>query len=290
MIEFERLGYCKEVQADGWGSLDKLNISDINRAIFRLRIISGRRHTLTVANLDFKQVTRRRRPHITTIDAILFVTSRLAESIPKAVVRSHRAKLNWLQSQIDQLRLNSPLKIEEELFTWRDRLDRLHREWFLKTEEILHRAQHGPIWMSVPAVAEKVSENLHRLDGDAYRLDAFSIMSNHVHIVFKPFISESEFLTLKHWDGLNQIEEHPGLAKIMHSLKGRAARECNLLLGRIGAFWEHESFDHVIRPGKFDKTIRYVLDNPVKAGLVEPWEDWRWNYCRNEIRDRFGKE
>jgi len=46
---------------------------------------------------------------------------------------------------------------------------------------------------------------------------------------------------------------------------------------------EQESFDHVIRAGKFDATVRYVLNNPVKAGLVKDWRDWRWNYCRKEL-------
>ena len=98
------------------------------------------------------------------------------------------------------------------------------------------------------------------------------------------------FLTLIRWDGLTPIDRYPGLSKIMHSLKGRTARERNLIIGRTGSFWEHESFDHVIRQGKFDKTILYVLNNPVKAGLVDYWEDWRWNYCRGEILDRFRKK
>jgi putative transposase len=115
-------------------------------------------------------------------------------------------------------------------------------------------------------------------------------MSNHVHAVFKPFVSDSEFLTLIRWDGLTPINEHPSLSKIMHSLKGRTARECNLLLGRLGAFWEHESFDHVIRRGKFERTVRYVLNNPVKARLVDYWEDWRWNYCRADLIESFRKK
>jgi len=42
------------------------------------------------------------------------------------------------------------------------------------------------------------------------------------------------------------ISDYPGLSKIMHSLKGRSARECNEILARSESFWEHESFDHVI--------------------------------------------
>jgi REP element-mobilizing transposase RayT len=243
-----------------------------------------------VGNLDHKAVTRRRRPHITSIDGILFVTFRLIDSIPKSLVRTYRAKVLWLQSRLEQATTDSSMTTADGSSSWQTRVEDLHREWFKKSEEILHRAEHGPKWLAEPAVCEKVAENLHRLDGEAYRLDSFSIMSNHVHTIFKPFISESEFLTLIRWDGLTPIDRYPGLSKIMHSLKGRTARECNLILGRTGSFWEHESFDHVIREGKFDKTVRYVLYNPVKAGLVEKWEDWQWNYCRDELADRFRNE
>jgi len=137
-------------------------------------------------------------------------------------------------------------------------------------------------------VADKVAENLRRLDGEAYRLDAFSVMSNHVHTVFKPFLSGPSLLET--WDedqGLVFTSDYPGLAKIMHSLKGRSARECNLILARTGPFWEHESFDHVVRAGRLNKTIRYVLNNPVKVGLVKDWQEWRWNYCRKELVEGF---
>ena len=82
-------------------------------------------------------------------------------------------------------------------------------------------------------------------------------------------------------------DQIPGLSEIMHRLKGRSARECNLLLGRSGSFWEHESFDRVIRDGRFDATVRYVLNNPVKIGLVSRWEDYEWNYCRKSLIERF---
>ena len=133
-------------------------------------------------------------------------------------------------------------------------------------------------------VAGKVFENLHQLDGDAYRLDAFTIMSNHVHTVFRPLVSMElieELFRSQDYGGV------PALAKIMQTIKGRSARACNLILDRSGAFWEHESFDHVMRAGKFAKTMRYVLDNPVKIGVARNWEDYRWNYCRKELIENF---
>jgi REP element-mobilizing transposase RayT len=103
------------------------------------------------------------------------------------------------------------------------------------------------MWMQDERVAAQVAESLCELDGKAYRLDAYSIMSNHVHAVFKPFISETNLKEARDQYGhLVFISEFPSLARITQSLKGRTARECNLVLSRTGGFWEHESFDHVI--------------------------------------------
>ena len=241
-----------------------------------------------MGNLDYKQFTERRRPHFNPPDGTLFLTFRLFGSIPKSAVREYRAKKDWLENQLRRVRGITEAGPTAELTQWLERIESLNREWFLKSEEILHRAKNGPTWMRDERVADKVAENLHRLDGEAYRLDAFSVMSNHVHTVFKPLLSGPSLQEI--WDedqGLVFTSDYPGLAKIMHSLKGRSARECNLILARTGPFWEHESFDHVVRSGKHNKTIRYVLNNPVKVGLVPDWQEWRWNYCRKELVERF---
>ena len=113
---------------------------------------------------------------------------------------------------------------------------------------------------------------MHYRDGKVFDLHAFCIMSNHVHAVFE-LIGKSE------WHS-----DPPPLNKVMQSLKRHTARQANLLLSREGAFWQDESYDRVIRDS--DESIRivnYVLQNPVKAGLVSRWEDWRWSFCKNHI-------
>lgn len=71
------------------------------------------------------------------------------------------------------------------------------------------------------------------------------------------------------------------LTNELRLLKGSTARECNKILNRNGTFWQHESYDHVIRdPEELERTIWYVLNNPVKAQLVESWELWQWSYCK----------
>ena len=74
------------------------------------------------------------------------------------------------------------------------------------------------------------------------------------------------------------------LADTLKRLKGRTARYSNLALGRNGSFWHHESYDHVIRDQEeYDRIVWYTLNNPVKAGLVEKWEDWKFTFVSQDL-------
>lgn len=46
-------------------------------------------------------------------------------------------------------------------------------------------------------------------------------------------------------------------------------------LGGEGALWQKSSYDRVIRYNDtVDAAVTYVLENPVRKGLVERWEDY----------------
>jgi hypothetical protein len=67
------------------------------------------------------------------------------------------------------------------------------------------------------------------------------------------------------------------LADIMDAVKGASAQKVNKMLGRKGRVWQPESFDHVLRSSEnLDAKIEYLLENPVRAGLVKEWIDYRW--------------
>jgi len=100
-----------------------------------------------VGKLDYKQFTERRRPHINPPDATLFLTFRLAGSIPKSAVREYKAKKDWLENQVRRVRGITEAGSTPELAQWLAKIESLNREWFLKSEEILHRANNGPTWM-----------------------------------------------------------------------------------------------------------------------------------------------
>jgi len=49
------------------------------------------------------------------------------------------------------------------------------------------------------------------------------------------------------------------------------------LLHISGPVWEEESFDHVLRSDEsLKEKCEYIHQNPVKAGLVQKPEDYRW--------------
>lgn len=150
-----------------------------------------------MGQFGYQQFSERHRPHIHPPGSIIFVTYRLAGSIPKSTVREYKAKKQWLDHQLRRAQEVSFDDESPEVSVWPERVEKFTRDWFLKFEDILHKANVGPMWMQDDSVAAKVSESLSELDGKAYRLDAYSIMSNHVHAVLKPFLSETNLKSAK---------------------------------------------------------------------------------------------
>jgi putative transposase len=212
-----------------------------------------------MSHFDYQSSYRRNLPHIQPLGATVFVTFRLAGSLPQNVIEQWKKERQWLL----HIAKTNPSHHE------RVKTD-FERVWFAKFERILDGARVGPVWLRDERVAAIIDESLHYRDGKVYRLDAFSIMTNHVHAVVKPLriVTEGE-------------AEYHALSSIMHSLKGYTSFNCNRILGRAGEFWAHESYDHYIRDAaEWQRIIAYVLNNPLKAGYVKHWQDWKWNYRR----------
>jgi len=214
-----------------------------------------------MSNLEYQLFYQRHLPHIQPPGATLFITCRLADSIPRAVM--------------EQL-LKEARRAEETLARIPDQRERaqqadeFQRRLFGKWDSALGTAESGPFWLRDPRIAAVVAEGLHHRDGRVYALDAFCIMPNHVHLVCTPLAREGG-------------TDH-AMSAILHSLKRYTARQANQLLGREGAFWQHESYDHVVRDeAEWRRIVTYVLNNPVACGLIERWEEWEWSYCRTDL-------
>lgn len=213
----------------------------------------------TVTHFDYQLSYRRNLPHIQPPGVTLFVTFRLAGSLPRGLVQQWNKESQWLA----HLARTNPKYYEGNKHDF-------ERAWFAKFESVLDGATCGPLWLRDERIAAVVADSLRYRDGKVYRPDAFSIMANHVHVVFKPSPRTRA----------DKLDYYP-LASIMQSLKGFTAFESNRLLSREREFWAHESFDHYSRNAKErQRILAYVLNNPVKAGCVKNWREWKWNYCR----------
>lgn len=87
--------------------------------------------------------------------------------------------------------------------------------------------------------------------------DVFCLMSSHFHLLVRAPL--------------------PNLSKGMHWLNGVYASRFNRRWGRVGHVFENRFHAWVMRDEPhWQRTCRYILDNPVKAGLCEFADDWPW--------------
>ena len=113
-----------------------------------------------------------------------------------------------------------------------------------------------------------VLESIRHDDAVRYDLDAAVVMPDHAHLILTPGIDE-------------QRQRVMPLFEIMKAIKGASARKINQRLDHHGAIWQEESFDRVLRSAE-DTTAKllYVLENPVRRGLVSGWQEYRWAWHR----------
>jgi hypothetical protein len=72
-------------------------------------------------------------------------------------------------------------------------------------------------------------------------------------------------------------------AEITGGIKGRRRSLSIRELGRRGRVWQTESFDRVLRSSEsLDAKLAYILDNPVRGGLVSECGDYVWTRSRVE--------
>ena len=174
-------------------------------------------------------------PHWQQGPAHLFVTWRLADSLPAAKLR------HW----------------SEERDIW---LEFHPRPWDAATEHEYHqRFSHqierwldqgiGSCVLQAPQIAAVVSNALHFFHGKRYELAAYVVMPNHVHVLFQPIASQR-------------------LDAIVQSWKGFTARAINKRLGKTGRLWQPDYWDRLIRSEEhYVKCLDYIRQNPAKAAL-----------------------
>jgi REP element-mobilizing transposase RayT len=188
-------------------------------------------------------------PHFDNGSAIQFITYRLADSLPHDVAE---------RLSTDRIEKASP---------------------FAAAEEHLDRG-YGSCLLRVPANAQIVEDGWKFFDGQRYRLLAWSVMPNHVHVLLEPvsgFPIASVVQTQKSYTAkqiLRKCVEAPELAAFSDSDRTAGARSHRQV-------WQREYFDSFIRnAAHFAAVAAYIHGNPVSAGLVRNPEEWPWSSIR----------
>jgi putative transposase len=119
-----------------------------------------------------------------------------------------------------------------------------------------------------PAAREAVLEHIVYENELHIFLHATVVMPDHAHLLF----------TVK----TNDSGDPHMLAAIMNGIRAASAHRVNKLLHRQGHVWEEEFFDRLVRRRQFSGWIDYILDNPVKAGLAQVWQEYPWLWLSPE--------
>ncbi len=171
-------------------------------------------------------------PHYDDGAKIQSITYRLADALPAEVVA----------------------KLEEQALD--DEKRRVAIEHFID-------AGHGSCVLRQARCAEAVIENWQHFDATRYRLHAWVVMPNHVHVLV---------------EGLGRV----AIGDIVQSWKSYTAKVI-LPFCSAGSFadrhlWQADYWDRFMRnEGHYTATVDYIHHNPVKAGLCGRAEDWPWS-------------
>jgi putative transposase len=99
-------------------------------------------------------------------------------------------------------------------------------------------------------------------NGHRFELHALVVMPDHVHLALTPGRDEN---------GTFSIPE------IMQEIKSVSAHRIIKEARHLGRVWQEESFDRALRREEdLPAKIQYMLDNPVRAGLVNTQAKYRW--------------
>jgi len=158
------------------------------------------------------------------------------------------------------------------------------REIFARMEYWLHQ-NRGDLWLNNADVSGMIMNAIRYYERQGiWRMDEYVIMPNHGHLFFQP---NEKVVTECGSDGC--------LFQIMDNFKRWTGRKAQEILNRIGhRFWMREWFDHWARDeGEAARIIRYIQNNPVKAGLARIHSDWpyaSWAEKETQSSDRNSKE
>jgi len=217
-------------------------------------------------------------PARSSASAVHLLTIRVAEAVTKQQLDELRT---WREEQLELTPTDPGLgrrfktRIQQRFFTEYDRLLDENRE----IETLLNRR-----------LAALIRRELYERQTD-YRLLAYAILPNHVHIALESQPAASDLGSLagsQHAVPERMDERADACSPLIDYLRGlktaTATAAAELGGGAVKLDWHNESFDYWVRSSaELDAIVDYIAHNPVSAGLVRDPE--QWFFC--SAHDRF---
>ncbi|MFT3742385.1 MAG: transposase [Gammaproteobacteria bacterium] len=172
--------------------------------------------------------SRRSIPHYDPGYGYQMITYRLADALPRHVV--------------------------QEIFN-----NKTHEKHKLSDVEKYLDRHYGSCILSKPEIAQIVIDNWHWFDEQRYKLHAFVVMPNHVHLLIRVF-------------------EGNALSHIIHGWKSYTANRIKQFVRAPTTIWQADYWDRFIRDqDHFNRVVEYIHYNPVKAGICEKPSYWPYS-------------
>lgn len=191
-----------------------------------------------------KEITRHRHvlPHWQQAGKLVFVTWRLADSLPQEKLAELREKkCRWEQEH------PKPWSAAEE-FAFHDQFDEQIERWL--------NAGMGGCVLKRPEIRQGLLDTLHHADGKDYDLLSYVVMPNHVHVLFRLCVGAE-------------------LEKVIQAWKSISSRRLGRHTGQKGEWWQEGYRDRLIRgPEHLESVLNYIRRNPKEAGLREGAFEW----------------
>jgi len=197
---------------------------------------------------EYKLYYKRNLPHYQPCGSYIFVTYRLAFSLPKKIIDELNQQKEKFKIELKKYPVEKQKKIQIDY----------SKKIFVLEDNFLDKYTDSHMWLKQDNIAQMTMDSLLFFHNKKYILICAVIMSNHVHILIKPMKkNDNDFYSI---------------AEIIKNHKSFTATQANKILKRSGKFWHHESYDHFIRDEKeYYRVIEYILNNPVNAGLIKEY-------------------
>jgi REP element-mobilizing transposase RayT len=211
-------------------------------------------------------------PHDQITQNPVHITYRLLGSIPKSVTETLKLRRDKALSVLEADVMNLPEAHRNQVRHQQKFL--IEGKYELALEDALHKATiSSPLFLAKKGVLEIVIESWLFLQEElSIYIYAICVMSNHVHLIVRAP------------DHLDEVS--PGSLMSRHKAHTSKKIKNHLALAKEG-IWDRTYFDRRIRTGKFNTVMWYVLNNPVKSGLVKDWRDWKGTYLNPDFDSLF---